>query len=102
MIKDILLFDLIDDEDNVDKDEMMVSDGDVVVGDAEVQVCDLLASSAGGEWKNSPLSGWNMQMYMGAPQSELALLKPRIMEDLKRNNISGKVVIDNGLVNIKL
>mgnify|MGYP000013089122 FL=1 len=95
MIRDILLG---------ENDEWLVREGthDVLMGEGDTQVCDLLATSATGEWKNAPLCGWNIRAYSGAPQSAFALLKPQIMEDLRRNNISGMVVMDKGVIDIRL
>ena len=93
MVKDILLG-----EDY----EVVMTERDVASGDAGVQTCGLLADTCTGEWKNSPLSGWNMRSYVAAPKSELRSLKPRIMEDLKRNNISGSVRVEGDNIQIDL
>lgn len=93
MIKDVLM-----DESG----ELRMSGRDVAVRDAGEQVCGLLAETHTGEWKNAPLAGWNIRSYVAAPRSEAATLKPQIMEDLRRNNLAGRVKIERGEIVIEL
>lgn len=93
MAKDILL------DENF---ECLVSGRDVVVGEAREQVCVLLANTEQGEWKNAPLSGWNMQKRKGQPRSEIRKVVPQILEDLARNGIEAKVRVVNDIIDIEL
>jgi hypothetical protein len=93
MIKDILL------DENF---ECLVSARDVVVGDASEQVCVLLANTEQGEWKNAPLSGWNMKKRKAQPRSEMRKLVPQILEELARNGIEAKVRVVNDNIDIEL
>lgn len=93
MIKDILL------DENF---ECLVSGRDLVVGDASEQVCVLLANTEQGEWKNTPLSGWNMQKRKAQPRSEMRKVVPQILEDLARNGIEAKVRVVNDNIDIEL
>lgn len=93
MIKDILLG-----EDF----ECLMSGKDVMVGDAREQVCVLLAKTEQGEWKQSPLSGWNLKKRAAQPRSELRKVVPQILEDLARNNIEAKVRVINNDINIDI
>lgn len=82
--------------------EMQMSGRDIVVGEAAEQVCSLLAESSRGEWRLSPLSGWDLGQYVGCPASELRNIKPSILEDFKRNRIEGKVAVNQGEIIIEL
>lgn len=82
--------------------EILMSGRDIMVGDAEEQVCSLLAESGRGEWRLSPLSGWDLGQYVGCPASELRRVKPSILEDLKRNKIEAKVAVKQGEIIIEL
>lgn len=93
MIKDILLDDSF---------ELIVSERDLVVGDAREQVCVLLANSEQGEWKNAPLSGWNMKKRKAQPRSEMRKVVPQILEDLARNGIEAKVRVVKDNIDIEL
>ena len=93
MIKDVLL------DENF---ECLVSERDLVVGDAREQVCVLLANTEQGEWKNAPLSGWNMKKRASQPRSEMRKLVPQILEDLARNGIEAKVRVVNDNIDIEL
>ena len=93
MIKDILLGEDFD---------CLVSGRDLVVGDCGEQLVVLLANTAQGEWKNAPLSGWNMQKRMGQPKSEMRKVVPQILEDLARNGIEAKVKVNGNELNIEL
>lgn len=93
MIKDILL------DENFD---CLVSERDLVVGDAREQVCVLLANTEQGEWKNAPLSGWNMKKRKAQPRSEMRKLVPQVMEDLRRNGIDANVSVVGNDLNINI
>lgn len=93
MIKDILL-----DE----KFECLVSERDLVVGDSREQVCVLLANTEQGEWKNAPLSGWNMKKRASQPRSEMRKVVSQMLEDLARNGIEAKVRVLNDNINIEI
>lgn len=93
MIKDILL------DENFD---CLVSGRDLVVGDAREQVCVLLANTEQGEWKNAPLSGWNMKKRKAQPRSEMRKVVPQILEDLARNGIEAKVRVVKDNIDIEL
>ena len=94
MIKDILL------DENF---ECLVSGRDVAVGDCGEQVVVLLANTEQGEWKNVPLTGWNMKKRKNQPKSELRKLVPQVIEDLSINGIDAKVRVDiNNEINIEL
>lgn len=93
MIKDILL------DENF---ECLVSERDLVVGDAREQVCVLLANTEQGEWKSAPLSGWNMKKRASQPRSEMRKVVPQMLEDLARNGIEAKVRVVNDEINIEL
>lgn len=92
MIKDIVL----------EKDDIAISNGDVVVGDARMQVCELLSDSNIGEWRWNPFSGWSLSSYIAAPNSEIGRLVPQIKEDLKRNSIEAIVGESKGVINIEI
>lgn len=91
MVADILI-----DEDF----EVMMSGGDIAGSDCREQLCSLLAHSERGEWKNAPQSGWGLQRAKNAPESEISLLKPRILEDFKRNNVAATVSVADGNIDI--
>lgn len=93
MVKDILL------NENF---ECLVSGRDVVVGDAGEQVCVLLANAEQGEWKNAPLSGWNMKKRKAQPRSEMRKVVPQILEDLAINGIEAKVRVVNDNIDIEI
>ena len=82
--------------------EMLMRGRDIMVGEAAEQVCSLLAESSSGEWRLSPLSGWDLGQYVGCPASELRRVKPSILEDLKRNKIEAKVAVNQGEIIIEL
>lgn len=93
MIKDVLL------DENF---ECLVSERDLVVGDAREQVCVLLANTEQGEWKNAPLSGWNMKKRKAQPRGEIRKVVPQILEELARNGIEAKVRVVNDNIDIAL
>lgn len=92
MIKDLILR----------GEELAFENGDLVVADGGEQMCELLANSTVGEWKNAPMAGWDVRKYVAAPQTELSRLVPKISEDLKYNGIMSVVSEDKGEINIKL
>ncbi len=93
MVKDILI------DANF---ECVMSSNDVAFGDAKEQVVVLLANTEQGEWKQAPLSGWNMKKRKNQPKSELKKLVPQVIEDLFVNGIEAKVRVINNEINIEL
>lgn len=82
-------------------DDLLVENGDLVVGEASEDIIERLAYANVGEFKMAPKSGFGLTKMINAPGGTDALMVP-IMEDLKRNGVDyKKIEIDNG-INITL
>lgn len=81
-VKDILL--------DVDTGELIIRNGDFVIGESSNQhIADLLLD-APGEWKQHPLVGIGIRKYINAPETPLewAILEKRIRKQLDLDGFS--------------
>jgi len=81
--------------------DIMLSNGDFVIGDSTMQNQYLILSSQKGEWKENPFIGAGIEDMLNDEGSE-AYWKRRIAEELKRDGMDVKEVkiINNGQINI--
>lgn len=81
--------------------DIMLSNGDFVIGDSTMQNQYLILSSQKGEWKENPFIGAGIEDMLNDEGSE-AYWKRRIVEELKRDGMDVKEVkiINNGQINI--
>lgn len=83
-------------------DDLLVENGDLVVGEASEDIIERLAYANKGEFKMSPQSGFGLSRMRNAPGGNDSLMTP-IMEDLKRNGVDyKKIEIDSNGINITL
>lgn len=81
--------------------DIMLSNGDFVIGDSTMQNQYLILSSQKGEWKENPFIGAGIEDMLNDEGSE-AYWKRGIAEELKRDGMDVKEVkiINNGQINI--
>lgn len=83
-------------------DDLLVENGDFVIGEASEDIIERLAYANVGELKMAPQSGFGLSRMRNAPGSSDSLMAP-IMEDLKRNGVDyKKIEIDSNGINITL
>ncbi len=83
-------------------DDLLVENGDFMVGEASEDIIERLAYANVGEFKMAPQSGFGLVNMINAPGGTDALMVP-IMEDLKRNGVDyKKIEIDSNGINITL
>ncbi len=66
MRKDLLLDDDFD---------LLISNGDLVVGESDTQHKQLILMSAPGEWRQHPLLGCNLKLWLNAPLDSERIVK---------------------------
>lgn len=83
-------------------DDLLVENGDFMVGEASEDIIERLAYANVGEFKMAPQSGFGLANMINAPGGTDSLMVP-IMEDLKRNGVDyKKIEIDSNGINITL
>ena len=83
-------------------DDLLVENGDLMIGEASGDLVERLAYANVGEFKMSPMSGFGLVNMINAP-GKLQEIVPSIIEDMKRNGVNyNKIEIDSNGINIRL
>lgn len=77
--------------------DLLISNGDLVIGESDQQHIALVVVTAPGHWKENPFLGFNAGMYLGS-NSNPAEMKVNLQEQLKSDNaiLEKLLVTDNG------
>lgn len=70
--------------------------------EAGVQTMAMLANTAPGEWKASPLDGLEVEKYLSAPTPKVRALRNKSQEAMERNGIEGAAKVENGKLTITI
>lgn len=83
-------------------DDLLIENGDLMIGEASGDLVERLAYASVGEFKMSPQSGFGLAYMINAP-GNLQEVVPTIIEDMKRNGVDyKKIEIDSNGINITL
>ena len=84
----------------LDRDELLIEDGDFVVGDSNYQQICHIMTAAPGSYKHAPMLGVNINSMLGA--NDLVHLERIIREQLTKERFSIKQVVIADCQNIDI
>ncbi|MDR1848120.1 MAG: hypothetical protein LBR17_08430 [Bacteroidales bacterium] len=86
-----------------DMGDLLIENGEIATGDCTADMVERIVVASKGEIKTAPLSGCGIYSIVGGPANAYNSFKVRLIEDLKRNNISYKSInVDINGVKVEL
>ena len=68
--------------------DLLIRDGDFVIGRAELKHAKTIIESNKGEIRKNPLLGLGLEKYIGVKESSLGSLRNRIINELKKARLN--------------
>jgi hypothetical protein len=87
------------------QNNLVIQNGDFVIGESDAQHIKLILFTVAGEWKQSPQVGLNMGVYVNAPDKNELIwqrFRQNVQEQLRNDGYTNIEINDQDKENIKI